>query len=204
MKVLLVNGSPHKNSCTCTALGAVGDALNQNGVTRNAMFWSRVLSVVLAALALSLISLMLGALTRLLCATTDSLYYLSRMDVYYPLFRDTAATAVRYLAELAFDLPYFILAMSAGYLAAILFHRVSRNTFFIAVISAVVLLFLILPFLDRILLNGGISNLYNGLKSALLGIDANAPFLGALTLFLLSAALNLAIWLSLRWMPVKD
>ena len=38
MKVLLVNGSPHKNGCTCTALGAVGDALNQNGVSTD-LFW---------------------------------------------------------------------------------------------------------------------------------------------------------------------
>lgn len=38
MKVLLVNGSPHKNGCTYTALGAVGDALNQNGVSTD-LFW---------------------------------------------------------------------------------------------------------------------------------------------------------------------
>lgn len=38
MKVLLVNGSPHKNGCTCTALGAVGDTLNQNGVSTD-LFW---------------------------------------------------------------------------------------------------------------------------------------------------------------------
>lgn len=32
MKVLLVNGSPHKNGCTYTALCQVGDALNQEGL----------------------------------------------------------------------------------------------------------------------------------------------------------------------------
>jgi multimeric flavodoxin WrbA len=32
MKVLLVNGSPHKNGCTYTALSEVAQALNRNGV----------------------------------------------------------------------------------------------------------------------------------------------------------------------------
>lgn len=38
MKVLLVNGSPHKEGCTYTALGAVSDALNQNGIDTE-LFW---------------------------------------------------------------------------------------------------------------------------------------------------------------------
>ena len=32
MKVLLVNGSPHKNGCTYTALVCVAEALNKNGI----------------------------------------------------------------------------------------------------------------------------------------------------------------------------
>lgn len=32
MKVLLVNGSPHPEGCTCTALCEVGDALNAEGI----------------------------------------------------------------------------------------------------------------------------------------------------------------------------
>lgn len=32
MKVLLVNGSPHKNGCTYTALCEVSSALNENGM----------------------------------------------------------------------------------------------------------------------------------------------------------------------------
>lgn len=32
MKVLLVNGSPHKNGCTYTALSEVAQALNRNDV----------------------------------------------------------------------------------------------------------------------------------------------------------------------------
>ena len=32
MKVLLVNGSPHREGCTYTALCAVSEALNQNGI----------------------------------------------------------------------------------------------------------------------------------------------------------------------------
>lgn len=38
MKVLLVNGSPHKEGCTYTALCKVSDALNQNGIDTD-MFW---------------------------------------------------------------------------------------------------------------------------------------------------------------------
>ena len=38
MKVLLVNGSPHKNDCTYTALRAVGDSLERNGVGTE-LFW---------------------------------------------------------------------------------------------------------------------------------------------------------------------
>ena len=38
MKVLLVNGSPHKESCTYTALCEVGDALNGCGVDAD-LFW---------------------------------------------------------------------------------------------------------------------------------------------------------------------
>ena len=38
MKVLLVNGSPHKEGCTYTALSAVADALKQEGVETE-IFW---------------------------------------------------------------------------------------------------------------------------------------------------------------------
>ena len=32
MKVLLLNGSPHKNGCTFTALSEVAEALKENGI----------------------------------------------------------------------------------------------------------------------------------------------------------------------------
>lgn len=38
MKVLLVNGSPHKEGCTYTALTEVGAALNQSGIDTD-VFW---------------------------------------------------------------------------------------------------------------------------------------------------------------------
>ena len=38
MKVLLVNGSPHKEGCTYTALAEVGNALNQSGIDTD-IFW---------------------------------------------------------------------------------------------------------------------------------------------------------------------
>ena len=38
MKVLLVNGSPHKEGCTYTALAEVGNALNQSGIDTD-VFW---------------------------------------------------------------------------------------------------------------------------------------------------------------------
>ena len=38
MKVLLVNGSPHKNGCTYTALCEVSKSLNQNEVDTD-IFW---------------------------------------------------------------------------------------------------------------------------------------------------------------------
>ena len=38
MKVLLVNGSPHKNGCTYTALCEVAGALEKNGVETE-IFW---------------------------------------------------------------------------------------------------------------------------------------------------------------------
>ena len=38
MKALLVNGSPHKEGCTYTALAEVGNALNQSGIDTD-VFW---------------------------------------------------------------------------------------------------------------------------------------------------------------------
>lgn len=38
MKVLLVNGSPHRQGCTYTALCEVSKALNENGVDTD-IFW---------------------------------------------------------------------------------------------------------------------------------------------------------------------
>jgi multimeric flavodoxin WrbA len=38
MKVLLVNGSPHKNGCTCTALEEVANTLDSEGV-ESEIFW---------------------------------------------------------------------------------------------------------------------------------------------------------------------
>lgn len=44
MKVLLVNGSPHKNGCTHTALCEVGRALNRNEIDTD-IFWIGVKSI---------------------------------------------------------------------------------------------------------------------------------------------------------------
>ena len=41
MKVLLVNGSPHKEGCTYTALREAADALEKNGVETE-IFWTGV------------------------------------------------------------------------------------------------------------------------------------------------------------------
>ena len=41
MKVLLVNGSPHREGCTYTALCAVSEALNQNGIDTD--HWQRIM-----------------------------------------------------------------------------------------------------------------------------------------------------------------
>ena len=38
MKVLLTNGSPHKEGCTYTALCEVSEALNRNGIDTD-IFW---------------------------------------------------------------------------------------------------------------------------------------------------------------------
>lgn len=38
MKVLLINGSPHKEKCTYTALMEAASALNENGVDTD-VFW---------------------------------------------------------------------------------------------------------------------------------------------------------------------
>jgi len=38
MKVLLVNGSPHKNGCTYTALTEVAKTLNEEGIDTE-IFW---------------------------------------------------------------------------------------------------------------------------------------------------------------------
>ena len=38
MKVLLVNGSPHKDGCTYTALCEVSEALNEQGIDTD-IFW---------------------------------------------------------------------------------------------------------------------------------------------------------------------
>lgn len=38
MKVMLVNGGPHKNGCTYTALSEVADVLNKNGIDTD-IFW---------------------------------------------------------------------------------------------------------------------------------------------------------------------
>lgn len=38
MKVLLVNGSPHKEGCTYTALCEAAEALNRNGIDTD-LFW---------------------------------------------------------------------------------------------------------------------------------------------------------------------
>lgn len=38
MKVLLINGSPHKEGCTYTALCEVSEALNQSGIDTD-VFW---------------------------------------------------------------------------------------------------------------------------------------------------------------------
>ena len=39
MKVLLVNGSPHANGCTYTALCEVASSLEQNGIETEVFQW---------------------------------------------------------------------------------------------------------------------------------------------------------------------
>lgn len=45
MKVILVNGSPHRNGCTYTALQTVGEALTESGIScDNFLIGNRVIT----------------------------------------------------------------------------------------------------------------------------------------------------------------
>ena len=65
MKVLLVNGSPHKNGCTYTALCEVSSALNENGISiRIQVFLILILQIMILILTEKyfMISLMMHTL----------------------------------------------------------------------------------------------------------------------------------------------
>ena len=46
MKVLLINGSPHKKGCTYTALHEVETTLQQNGIKTEMLLWVKRLFLV--------------------------------------------------------------------------------------------------------------------------------------------------------------
>ncbi len=52
MKVLLINGSPHKNGCTYTALKEIADQLAKEGAIRKFIISERRLSVLVWLAAL--------------------------------------------------------------------------------------------------------------------------------------------------------
>ncbi|HWT76353.1 MAG TPA: hypothetical protein VN258_16775 [Mobilitalea sp.] len=172
----------------------------QNGVSRKTLFLGRLLTMTTLALLLSIVEDILLIIFQLsVSAFTQNLSINNAFCNYYSNSYYQHIDSFSHLSMfLLLNLAMFLFFMAAGYLFALIFHRLNKAVNIALCIGIPVVCFIILPLLNN-RMNGAIGKCLLNFFAYTLGGKWNAFFSFTIAALLLSAL----TWLPLRRVRVK-
>lgn len=177
----------------------------QNGISRKTLFTSQILTTSTLALIMATIGkVLLLTFSILLLKLEINVKYSSLFDQVYGLSITDSGSLPYHITVFFYDLSLYLVFMSAGYLIALIYFRISRLGKIVLNVSIPVLLLIALPAFDTSIFKGQTSKGFNHFLNTILGISSYHPSYAIFTFVLLSAIFSGFSWLLLRRATVRD
>lgn len=176
----------------------------QNSVSRKSMFISRLITTGIIGAGMALVDRILVSLGKLIQPENPSFAITSLHEVLY----QRNDSGFRNMIEgLLFAVVLYITAWLIGYFITVAYYRMTKGFKITVSIGVPVSLFIILPLLDDTVFNHEIIRFIEKLIFFMFGFSndgAPRPYVGILSLILISAVFSGLVWLVIRKAAVKD
>lgn len=175
----------------------------QNSVSRKTMFVSRLISTGIIGAGMALVDRILLSLGKLLQPENPSFAITSLHEVLYQRFDGGFLNVIE---GLLFTVASYIMIFLLGYFITVAYYRMNKGCKIAVSIGVPVSLFVIMPMLDALVFNHEIIRFFEKLIFFMFGFsnDAPRPFIGILSLILISAVFSGLVWLMIRKATVKE
>lgn len=179
----------------------------QNGISRKTMFVSRLIVTGIIGTGMALADRILFSLGKLFQSDNPSFAITSLYEILYQRKDGGAAGGfLNTLEGLLFNIGSYITVWFLGYFISVAYYRMSRGWKIAVSIGVPVSLSVILPILDGLVFHNEIIRFIEKLIFFMFGFsnDTPRPYVGFISLILISAAFSGFVWLMVRKAAVKD
>lgn len=178
--------------------------LQQNGISRKALFKSRLLVSLLISAGMAVADSILFIIIRWFCTLAKK--GLDFESLFEQIYREKAAAmnpATLYFASLLFEFLLCLFLFAAGYFITIMFYRLDKKGKVAVGAGVPIFLNIALPVFDNYIAGGRIGRAIIGFVNFAFGITECAPLNAYVMCTLLFAVLSGFSWLMIRRATVK-
>ncbi|WP_303871727.1 hypothetical protein [Acetobacterium wieringae] len=176
----------------------------QNGISRKSLFVNRLFVTVTLAVMMTLFSLLLLTLGKLIESPASGIAYSSLLSMIY---QSTGAAPFsipfEYLISFLFLTVLFIAAQALGYLITVAFYRMDKKQKISYIVGFYIIVFVVLPLIDMFI-SGQISTFLLKFLDMVMGISAHNPFIGVFSLLIFSIIATGLTWILIRKIGIKN
>ena len=176
----------------------------QNGISRKSLFINRIYVVLTLAVAMALFDQIVMVLGKAIASLSGSIVYSGILETLYgSQFGAQSGGFLMYLESFLFLVTLFIAFLTLGYLITVVFYRMNKKQKISYVVGFYVVAFVIFPIIDMLLASQLSTFLFKFLDITM-GISAQNPFIGVVSLITFSVILSGLTWLLIRKAGVKN
>lgn len=179
----------------------------QNSISRKTLLKGRLLTVLIISSGMALIDNIISAICRtIFLSVNGSVSFQSFFEMMYASrYQAQSGGLLMFVEGFLFTLCLYLAAGMVGYFITILYYRMNKAAKITVSVGVPAGLFILLPIIDGVLLNGSINTMFLKFILFAFGFSNGAnPYTGMISLILASAFFSGLCWLLMRKAVVKD
>lgn len=177
--------------------------LIQNSISRKTIFISKLLSILIISIAMTLMDKIISFVVQHVIAGNESIYYLG-------LFREVFSDVLRHnafllqIVSLLFNFTLYLTFITFGLFLNVLYYRMNKALQIAVSVGVPVCLFIIIPLIDARITNNAIQSTFFKTFNFAYGLSNHNPYYSIVTSILNFAFFSLLIWLLMRKATIKN
>lgn len=177
----------------------------QNSISRKTIFVSRLITILAVCTGMAVIDKGVLLIGKLIASHSTGIFYTGLFEMIYAVRANRISTVHMHIDGFFFNLFLYLAAMAIGYFITIAFYRMNKVTKITVAIGVPMVLLNGLPLLDAALLHGAIFKALMNAVTFAFGFQNNGnPYLGMVSLLLITVVFISLSWLMMRRAVVKD